>query len=81
MAEPSQFTPAAERVRLATRAASEIEALATLLRNQTRDDPEGAAWRSILRRISRLACVQLSALDDEVDTVESITARFDESEQ
>lgn len=67
-----------DRQNLALFSAWEIEALAEIIHDQLADDEAGLPLRSMLRRIKRLAGVQMSAISDDRDPTESIRARFDE---
>jgi hypothetical protein len=68
-----------ERHDIASCSATEIHALADILIDRMSPDDEGRAHQSILRRIQRLAFVQLSALEDPVEGVASLRARLNES--
>ncbi len=68
-----------ERSLLALRAAWEIDGLAELVCDQTDGDGKGLPLRSMLRRIRRLSCIQMSALGDDSDALKDIQARFDET--
>jgi len=67
------------RCALALRASWEVEGLATLLHDQIADDAHGLPQRSMLRRVRRLSSVIMSALDDDLDDIASIEARFTET--
>jgi uncharacterized hydantoinase/oxoprolinase family protein len=47
--------------------------------DQTDGDGKGLPLRSMLRRIRRLSCIQMSALGDDSDALKDIQARFDET--
>lgn len=70
-----------DRVSLAVDAAVEIDGLAKIVSQQIAGNQGAAPLVSMLRRVSRLACVTLSALDDEVESFPSIKARFEETHE
>jgi hypothetical protein len=69
-----------EHLALVLRAAWEVEGLVDLLHDQIAADSEGLPLRSMLRRIKRLASVQMSALSD-VEPLESLQGRFEEKSE
>jgi hypothetical protein len=66
---------------LACDAAGEVYSLAELVSEQIDMGGNGPALRSMLRRVMRLANIQLSALDDALESVGGIEARFHETEE
>jgi prophage DNA circulation protein len=66
---------------VALRAAVAIDALLNFAEKGLADDSAGYAVRTLVRRASRLACIQCSALSDDVEPIESIAARFREAEE
>ncbi len=68
----------AARHALATEAACEISGLVTLVHDRIDINPEGRALRAMLRRVERLSCIVLSAIDDDMASPESIREQLEE---
>lgn len=76
--------PDAARKRIALRVCWEVDGLAKMAHAhllQEDADEDYLPVRAMLRRMRRLASVQMSALTDPSEDVDSITARFEESDE
>jgi hypothetical protein len=77
----NEDTEQSDRTYLALQSVWEIEALARMVLDELPDDdlPKALVLRSMLRRVIRLACLQMDVVGDDHADVASLTARFGES--